>query len=155
MGDQADRYIMIVLILGILFALYRGCMFWLRKPMSLRTHMSFELNEIIEDHPAVDLLIEAGYTVISGKLRVPLTFRMNHTRLNSRLFIDYVVTQGDEIYLVKTSRPRLHVEWTGIWLRKEWLPYLLLYPDCAGLIYIDAEHSEIKVITLDSDEIEE
>ncbi|WP_433946356.1 hypothetical protein [Paenibacillus sp. SN-8-1] len=143
---------MVIIVAFLLFLIYRGVQSWLRKPAVLRRGLHFELNKDIGDHPAVDLLREHGYEVISGKLRVPLTFMVDHTRLNSRLFIDYVATREDELYLVRTARTRQPVEWTGSGVRKELLPFLLLYPDCSGLLYIDAEHSEIKVIVLDSDD---
>ncbi|MNK08819.1 hypothetical protein D3C87_267630 [compost metagenome] len=152
MGMQTDGFLMVIIVALLLFLIYRSVQSWLRKPAVLRRGLQFELNEDIADHPAVDLLREHGYDVISGKLRVPLTFMVNHTKLNSRLFIDYVASREDELYLVRTARTRQPIEWTGSGVRKELLPFLLLYPDCSGLLYIDAEHSEIKVIVLDSDD---
>lgn len=152
MGMQTDGFLMVIIVAFLLFLIYRSVQSWLRKPVALRRGLEFELNEDIEDHPEVQLLREHGYEVISGKLRVPLTFMVNNAKLNSRLFIDYVVTREDELYLVRTARPRQPMDWTGSGVRKELLPYLLLYPDCTGLLYIDAEHSEIKVILLDSED---
>ncbi|GIP20203.1 hypothetical protein [Paenibacillus sp. J22TS3] len=149
---QVDGYLMVIITVLLLFLFYRGIQSWLRKPAVLRRGLRFELNEEIEEHPAVDLLKSAGYEVISGKLKVPLTFKVNRMELHSRLFIDYVAVQGEELFLVRLERPRQPVDWTGSGVRRELLPFLLLYPDCSGLLYIDADYSEIKVIVLDSDD---
>lgn len=152
MDMQADGYLMYIFAALLLFLIYRGLQSWLRKPAVLRRGLHFDLNEEIGEHPAVDLLKAGGYEVISGKLKVPLTFTINRAKLHSRLFIDYVAVKDEDMYLVRVSRTRQPVEWTGSGVRKELLPFLLLYPDCTGLLYIDAEHSEIKVIILDADE---
>ncbi|USB34690.1 hypothetical protein [Paenibacillus sp. YPG26] len=149
---QADGFLIVVVVAILLYLIYRSVQSWLRRPALLRRGLHFDLNEDIPGHPAVELLKEHGYEVISGKLRVPLTFMVNHTKLHSRLFIDYVATREDELYLVRLARARQPLEWTGSGVRQELLPFLLLYPDCSGLLYIDAEHSEIKVIVLDSDD---
>ncbi|MNC57507.1 hypothetical protein D3C75_1071740 [compost metagenome] len=64
------------------------------------------------------------------------------------MFIDYIVLRDGELYLVRTARERSGVEWTGSGIRRELLPYLLLYPECAGVLYIDADQGDIKEITL-------
>ncbi|GJM82620.1 hypothetical protein HMSSN139_51160 [Paenibacillus sp. HMSSN-139] len=87
MGAYSDGLLMIV-IAGIgAFLLYRGFRSWVRKPFSLRSGIGFEMNEEILEHPAVDMLEQAGYEVVSDKLKVPLTFRVDGELLHSRLFI--------------------------------------------------------------------
>lgn len=155
MGAYSDGLLMLV-IAGIgIYLLYRGFRSWVRKPFSLRTGIGFEMNEEIMEHPAVDMLEEAGYEVVSDKLKVPLTFRVNGELLHSRLFIDYIAVKNGEFYLVRTARERYPVEWTGSGLRRDLLPFLLLYPECAGVIYVDPEQGELKVISLTTDDNEE
>ncbi|MNW21482.1 hypothetical protein D3C71_2224330 [compost metagenome] len=55
---------------------------------------------------------------------------------------------------MRTARERSGIEWTGSGIRKELLPYLLLYPECAGVLYVDADQAEIKEITLSTDDDE-
>lgn len=155
MGAYSDGLLMIV-IAGIgAYLLYRGFRSWVRKPFSLRSGIGFEMNEEILEHPAVDLLEQAGYEVISDKLKVPLTFRVDGELLHSRLFIDYIAVKNGEFYLVRTARERLPMEWTGSGLRRDLLPFLLLYPECAGVLYADPDQGELKEISLTTDEDEE
>lgn len=147
--------LLIVLIAGIVFFIsYRSFRTWVRKPLTLRSRLGFQMNEVILDHPAVHLLERAGYEVVSDKLKVPLTFKVNDSLLHSRMFIDYIVQRDGELYLVRIARERSGIEWTGSGIRKELLPYLLLYPECAGVLYVDADHGEIKEITLTTDDDE-
>ncbi|MEG6588363.1 hypothetical protein [Paenibacillus barengoltzii] len=155
MGAYSDGLLMIV-IAGIgAYLLYRGFRSWVRKPFTLRSSIGFEMNEEIIEHPAVDMLEEAGYEVVSDKLKVPLTFRVDGELLHSRLFIDYIAVKNGEFYLVRTARERRPVEWTGSGLRRDLLPFLLLYPECAGVLYVDPEQGELKVISLTTDDNEE
>ena len=155
MGAYSDGLLMIV-IAGIgAYLLYRGFRSWVRKPFTLRSGIGFEMNEEIIEHPAVDMLEEAGYEVVSDKLKVPLTFRVDGELLHSRLFIDYIAVKNGDFYLVRTARERRPVEWTGSGLRRDLLPFLLLYPECAGVLYVDPEQGELKVISLTTDDNEE
>ncbi|GIO83645.1 hypothetical protein J25TS5_05770 [Paenibacillus faecis] len=155
MGGFSDAMLMLLIAaIGLYFG-YRGFRSWVRKPYPLRSGIGFIMNEEIMEHPAVDLLEAAGYEVVSDKLKVPLAFKVDGSILHSRLFIDYIATKGGEFYLVRTARERMPLEWTGSGLRKELLPYLLLYPDCAGVIYLDADQGMLKEITLIADDEEE
>ncbi|WP_178022774.1 hypothetical protein [uncultured Paenibacillus sp.] len=155
MGAYSDGLLMVV-IAGIgAYLLYRGFRSWVRKPFSLRSGIGFEMNEEILEHPAVDMLEQAGYEVVSDKLKVPLTFRVNGELLHSRLFIDYIAVKNGEFYLVRTARERLPIEWTGSGIRRELLPFLLLYPECAGVLYVDPDQGELKEISLTSEDNEE
>ncbi|MCA1295874.1 hypothetical protein LBW89_22980 [Paenibacillus sp. alder61] len=144
---------LLIAAIGLYFG-YRGFRSWVRKPYPLRSGIGFIMNEEIMEHPAVDLLEAAGYEVVSDKLKVPLAFKVDGSILHSRLFIDYIATKGGEFYLVRTARERMPLEWTGSGLRKELLSYLLLYPDCAGVIYLDADQGMLKEITLIADDEE-
>lgn len=154
MGGFSDAMLMLLIAaIGLYFG-YRGFRSWVRKPYPLRSGIGFIMNEEIMEHPAVDLLEAAGYEVVSDKLKVPLAFKVDGSILHSRLFIDYIATKGGEFYLVRTARERMPLEWTGSGLRKELLSYLLLYPDCAGVIYLDADQGMLKEITLIADDEE-
>ncbi|WP_082691454.1 hypothetical protein [Paenibacillus rubinfantis] len=155
MGVYSDGLLMVV-IAGIgAYLLYRGFRSWVRKPFSLRSGIGFEMNEEILEHPAVDMLEQAGYEVVSDKLKVPLAFRVDGELLRSRLFIDYIAVKNGEFYLVRTARERLPMEWTGSGLRREMLPFLLLYPECAGVLYVDPDQGELKEISLTTDDDDE
>lgn len=155
MGAYSDGLLML-LIAGIgVYLLYRGFRSWVRKPFTLRSGIGFEMNEEILEHPAVDLLEQAGYEIVSDKLKVPLAFRVDKDVLHSRLFIDYIAVKDREFYLVRTARERKPIEWTGSGVRRELLPYLLLYPECAGVLYVDPDQGEIREVSLTTDEDED
>lgn len=146
---------MIIISGFIIYLIYLGITSWIRKPLSIGSITNFEFNDDIIEHPAVALLEQEGYEVVSDKLKVPLSFDVDGKVLHSRLFIDYIVLQKSQYYLVKTSRERLNIEWTGSGLRKELLSYLLLYPQCAGVLFVNTDRSEIKKISLTISEDEE
>ncbi|MNI17628.1 hypothetical protein D3C73_710060 [compost metagenome] len=154
MEEHWDGLLMVLIAGIVVFICYRSFRAWVKKPLTLRSRLCFQMNENILDHPAVHLLERAGYEVVSDKLKVPLTFQVNGSLLHSRMFIDYIVLRDGELYLVRTARERSGIEWTGSGIRKELLPYLLLYPECAGVLYVDADQAEIKEITLSTDDDE-
>ncbi|MNE63476.1 hypothetical protein D3C80_1588290 [compost metagenome] len=155
MEEHWDGLLMAIIAAIVIFISYRSLNTWVRKPLTLRSRLGFDMNEDIVDHPAVHLLERSGYEVVSDKLKVPLAFKINDSLLHSRLFIDYIVLKDGEFYLVRTARDRSIIEWTGSGVRAQFLSYLLLYPECAGVLYIDADRGEIKEITLTTDDDEE
>ncbi|MEC0089939.1 hypothetical protein [Paenibacillus macquariensis] len=154
MGGRADLFMMavigILLVIGIVSLLTR----WFQKPVIDRS-LNIPFNDYIPEHPAVDFLQSKGYEVMGGRVKIPLYFEVNHEDYFSRLFIDYVVSdEAGAVYLVKTAKKRLPLEWTGSSLRDRLLPYFLLYPDCAGVIYMDLNEREIRHIYFEWDEEE-
>lgn len=147
MEGQYDKVVIAFFGLIVLIWILYGVRKWLQDPAP--EHMpELMLNEEIQEHPALYILEREGYEVIGGKLKVPLSFQVNQNTLYSRLFIDYVAEKEDEVYIVKTSRSRMPVEWTGSGIRDRLLLYLLLYPTCDGLLYVDTEEETIKRISL-------
>lgn len=156
MERYTENLLMIIFTAILIYLIYLRLRSWLHRPVSLGSHWTFELNDEIIEHPAVTLLEQEGYEVISDKMKVPLSFEVNGKVLHSRIFIDYIVTKNQQYFLVRSSKERLSMEWTGSGVRKEFLPYLLLYPECTGVLFVDLERNEIKVVKLtSSDEDEE
>lgn len=147
MEGQYDKFVIAFLGIIIVFWVLYGIRRWLQEPVPEQLP-ELVLNEEIQEHPALEILEREGYEVIGGKLKVPLTFQVNKHTLYSRLFIDYVAEKEDEVFIVKTSRSRMPQEWTGSGLRDRLLPYLLLYPNCNGLLYVDTDDHSLKLITL-------
>lgn len=154
MAGRGDLFIMaimgILLIIGIISLLKK----WLQNPVIGR-NLSIPFSDYIPDHPAVELLQNNGFEVVGGRVKIPLYFEVDHEDYYSRLFIDYVATDDEgAVYLVKTARKRMPQEWTGSSLRDRLLPYFLLYPDCAGVLYVDVNEVEIRRIYFEWDEEE-
>ncbi|UPK47470.1 hypothetical protein KET34_22845 [Paenibacillus pabuli] len=147
MDGQYDTIVIGVLAVCLIIWLFFGFRNWVNRPIPVSLS-GMQLNSEIQDSPAVDLLEAEGYEVIGGRMKIPLAFEVDESVYYSRLFIDYVAERDDERYLVKTSRRRQPLELTGPSLRDRFLYYLLLYPGCEGLLYVDMEESDIKVIRL-------
>jgi hypothetical protein len=152
MGAGADKWLMIIVAVLIGVMLWRTFSSWLYRPSRFKPGHGFEINDQFERNAAVQLLERNGYEVVSGKLKVPLTFSCDEERLYSRLFIDYVALKDGEYYIVKEARDRQLLEWTGSGVRNALLPFLLLYPECEGMLYINGEMNEIRKIQLVSEE---
>ncbi|MCM3784101.1 hypothetical protein M3231_14050 [Neobacillus mesonae] len=151
MEGQYDKAVIAFIALILVIWLIYGIRRWLQEPAPDQLP-ELVLNEEIQEHPALYILEREGFEVIGGRLKVPLTFQINNHSLYSRLFIDYVAEKNDEVFIVKTSRSRLPQEWTGSGVRDRLLPYLLLYPNCDGLLYVDTDEDSIRMITLLDDD---
>ncbi|WP_379128836.1 hypothetical protein [Paenibacillus sp. sgz500958] len=138
-----------VLCIWLIYRIY----VWLQSsPRSFMKH-NIPINKVIIPNPAIDLLEAGGYEVIGGKLRIPLSFNVNGAALFSRLYIDYVAAADEGLlYLVILERPRKQVELTGSAIRDTLLPYLLLYPECGGVLYVNTASGKINVIRLGKDD---
>ncbi|MBB6022853.1 hypothetical protein HNR77_003952 [Paenibacillus sp. JGP012] len=147
MNGQYDTIVIGVFAVCLIVWLFFGLRSWVNRPIPVSL-AELQLNEHIQPSPALELLEESGYDVIGGKMKVPLAFEADESVLYSRLFIDYVAERDDARYLVKTSRRRLPLELSGPSVRDRFLSYLLLYPGCEGLLYVDLENSDIIVIRL-------
>ncbi|CAI6062388.1 hypothetical protein PAECIP112173_01840 [Paenibacillus sp. JJ-100] len=147
MDGQYDTMVIGVLAVCLIVWLFLALRSWMNRPIPVNL-AELKLNENIQDSPALQLLEANGYEVIGGKMKIPLAFEADDSILYSRLFIDYVAEREDSRYLVKTSRRRQPLERSGPVIRDRFLPLLLMYPGCEGLLYVDLEDSDIMVIRL-------
>lgn len=153
MSESYDWLLMI--LLGIIILLLIGYQLnrWLMSPEP--DHLpGVPINERIPDHPAIALLEQEGYEVVGGKVKINLTFDTDERPIHSRLFIDYIASgENGELYLVKLARERLPVDWTGAGIRDRLMPFLLLYPECEGLLYVDTHAHSVHRLNMEwSDE---
>lgn len=119
---------------------------WLEPP---KGKLTIPFSDEIPQDEAVELLEGAGFDVIAAKTRIPIVIELGEIEepLQSRLYIDYFVKKQDRYYLVKLARERKPMEWTGSSLRDALLPYQLLYPEAAGILYVDMYQQKIKKIS--------
>lgn len=153
MNERYDGLVMVMIgVVAILLLSWRLNR-WLMSPASSQLP-GVPINEVIHDHPAIDLMEREGYEVIGGKVKINLTFDADEVQVYSRLFIDYVVTDDSgDLYLVKLSRERKPLDWTGSGIRDRLMPFMVMYPECAGLLYIDLNENAVRRVTMDwSDE---
>ncbi|MFH5184845.1 hypothetical protein ACHHV8_20580 [Paenibacillus sp. TAB 01] len=106
--------------------------------------------EDVPEDEATELLEELGYTVLRGKQRIPIEISIDDKEhLQSRLFVDYVVEQSGEYYVVKLAKDRRPMEMTGGAVRDRLLVYQLLYPYSAGVLYLNVAEQKANVITFE------
>lgn len=153
MAENSDKVVMgligVALAIFILYRIY----IWLQSSPRSFMKDKIPLNKVIIPHPSIDLLEGAGYEIIGGKLKIPLSFKVDGLSLYSRLFIDYVATKEESsFYLVMLARPRKPLDLTGSGLRDTLLPYLLIYPECSGVLYVNVATATIQVIKLGKDD---
>ncbi|WP_020616778.1 hypothetical protein [Paenibacillus daejeonensis] len=147
MGNYSDWFVMIVV--GLLFVIwvYKRFYTWLHEPVTSRLVLLDGGEEPDASDENVRLLETAGYTVSSARHRIPVSVGLDGELLGSRLYIDYVAEKGSELYLVKTARDRMPMDWTGSGVRDRLLVYALLVPHSAGILYVDAKNGGIRTIT--------
>ncbi|MCY9657016.1 hypothetical protein P5G65_33430 [Paenibacillus chondroitinus] len=137
--------ILLILIVGIGFLFFRFQR-WLNGPTKKRIRIP-KHSEIPQDE-VVELLEGAGFDVLAGKTKIPISMTLNDKeQLESRLFIDYFVQKDDRIFLVKVAKERKPLEMTGSSIRDMLLAYSLIYPEADGVLYVDMAMNKIKKIT--------
>lgn len=143
MNERYDGLLMVLIgIVVIVLIVYRVNR-WLMSPQP-NLLPGIPINDRIPDHPVIGLLEQEGYEVVGGKVKINLSFSSGDRKIHSRLFIDYVASDGGgQLYMVKLARERMPIDWTGSGIRDRLMPYLLLYPECAGLLYIDMNDQEV------------
>ena len=153
MSGNSDKAVMVMIGVALsIWILYRVYTWLQSSPRSFMKD-TIPINKEIIPHPALDMLESEGYEVVGGKLKIPLSFNANGSILYSRLYIDYVASAGDgTLYLVMLERPRKQLEWTGSGVRDALLPYLLLYSECGGVLYVNVQTTKVSVIKLGKDD---
>jgi hypothetical protein len=142
-GDVTVILLILIMVVGFLIWRFQR---WLDRPSRRRMRIPRQ-SEIPQDE-VVELLEGAGFDVLAGKTKIPITMIINNReQLESRLFIDYFVQKEEQIYLVKVAKERKPLEMTGSSVRDMLLAYSLIYPEAAGVLYVDMAMNKIKKIT--------
>ncbi len=121
---------------------------WLYEPISIRLPVPYKppaSNEVTE------LLRQEGYEVLAGKQRIPIEIDVDGKKLSSRYFVDYFAKSDGELYVVKVSRERQKVSWTGSGVRDLWLPYFLIFEEVSGVLYVDMEKRKVSKMKIKLD----
>lgn len=145
--EHGDAYIVILLLLvGAVW----GWFYVRRKGITFSFHMR-KIGQEVASLPTdvIDFLEFSGYEIIGGKHKIPISIEVDGHLLQTRLFIDGYAKLDQEIFLVRVARERKPLEWTGSGIREYLLPYYLLYPQAAGILYVNIHMRTIKTITFD------
>ncbi len=119
---------------------------WLHEPPGSRLRKLASAGGVEHDD-IVQLLLDGGYEVLSGKHRIPLGVSLDDGPvMPTRLYFDYLAFKDDKYYLVKLERARQPMEWTASGLRERLLVYALLFPDCEGIIIVLAHERQLKIV---------
>lgn len=101
---------------------------------------------LVASEEALELIEQAGYGWIAGKVKIPITITLDGTTLESRLFADGFVEKDRQWFVVKFARERKPIDMTGSGLREHLLVYSLLYPEAAGVLYVDVAGRSIRTV---------
>ncbi|MNH42715.1 hypothetical protein D3C79_1044680 [compost metagenome] len=63
------------------------------------------------------------------------------------MYIDYIAEMNNQMFVVKTARDRMPMDWTASGVRDRLLVYALLLPECTGVLFIDAREKMIRKVT--------
>ncbi|MFC4777474.1 hypothetical protein ACFO9Q_11820 [Paenibacillus sp. GCM10023252] len=139
----------VMLITGAILLIwgYRAFYRWLHTPVAVHRLKLGEGAELLADDEHISLLEKEGYEVLSAKHRIPVAITVDGEALASRLYIDYMAEKNGKLYIVKTARDRMPMDWTGSGVRDRLLVYALLLPECKGILFVDAKERLIRVIT--------
>lgn len=144
--EQGDVRVILLILIGIIIVVIWRFKSWFGPSSRSRGGIPSHANVPQDD--VVDLLEAAGFDVLAGKTKIPLTMQINdREQLESRLFVDYFVQKEDLVYVVKVARERKPLEMTGSAIRDMLLPYTLIYPEAHGILYVDMTINKIKKIT--------
>jgi len=121
---------------------------WWLRPQERRLMPRIAYADVQRDE-AVELLEGAGFDVLAAKQRIPVYITVNESDepLESRLYIDYIASKNDQLYVVKVAKERRPLDMTGSAVRDLLLPYHLLFPDATGLLYVDMGQHKIRKIS--------
>jgi hypothetical protein len=144
--EQGDVKVILLILIGVISVIIWRFKSWMGH--SSRSRGRIPSHADIPQDDVVDLLEAAGFDVLAGKTKIPLSMQINdREQLESRLFVDYYVLKDDLVYLVKVARERKPLEMTGSAIRDMLLPYILIYPEAHGILYVDMTINKIKKIT--------
>ncbi|GIQ70672.1 hypothetical protein DUZ99_15055 [Xylanibacillus composti] len=144
-----------LLILLLLVALCGGWLLWrARRWLGNASRKPPIPKEALADKPTAAvrrILEEHGYKVVGGKYRQPLRIEAGDSVYQSRYYVDGFAADREGVYVVKASKPKLPMEWTGSAIRDRLLPYIGIYQGIDGLIYVDTELKTAKKIKVEWD----
>ena len=108
-------------------------------------------DEIDVHQRALQILLEDGYQIVSMREEISCGIQVDDQTWKADLVADFTVRRDGQTYVVKMreddEEAPEHVEA----LRRELLPYYLLYRP-AGVLYLDLEDETIQVIHFDIQE---
>ncbi|MCG7406316.1 DNA-binding protein [Paenibacillus sp. ACRRX] len=144
-GDYAVLWFIIIgLVVWGVFASRRAL--FRSEPME-QIYLS---DHYVHDDETERLLEQEGYEIVGGKFSVPIRIRVDeHEELSSRLWVDLIVRQNEDWYVVRCARERMQLDWTASGIRKLWTTYFLAFPDCAGVVIVDMAERSVRVIRMD------
>jgi hypothetical protein len=121
---------------------------WLHEPPGSRLRkLALTGGDSVVQDETVLLLQEHGYEVLSGKHRIPLGVILDEGPVKqTHPYFDYLVSKEDKYYLVKAERAGQPVDWTTNGLRDKFLLFVLLFPDCDGIVIVESDGRQLRTV---------
>ena len=107
-----------------------------------------EEDEIDVHQRALQLLLDDGYQIVSMREEIFCGIQVDEEALKADLVADFTVRRDGKTYVVKMREDGEEEPENAAELRRELLPYYLLYQP-SGVLYLDPEDETIQVIQFD------
>ena len=107
-----------------------------------------EEDEIDLHQRALQLLLDDGYQIVSMREEISCGIQVDEETLKADLVADFTVRRDGKTYVVKLREDGEEEQENAAELRRELLPYYLLYRP-SGVLYLDPEDETIQVIQFD------
>jgi hypothetical protein len=144
--QSKDGIIMLLIVAVLVVVLLTSARSWWNNPP--KKSMPIPFGGDIPQDETTELLEGAGFDIVSAKVHIPVQIKVNETQSITRnLFIDFFVRKNDEFYVAIVAREHKKIDLTGSSIRDLLLPYHLMYPEAAGILYVDMQLNKIKKIT--------
>ncbi|MGB8954398.1 MAG: hypothetical protein WCC10_03435 [Tumebacillaceae bacterium] len=108
-------------------------------------------DEIDVHQRALHLLLDDGYQIVSMREEIPCGMQVDDESWKADLVADFTVRRDGQTYVVKMREDGAEAPEDAAELRRELLPYFLLYRP-AAVLYMDLEDETIQVIHFDIQE---
>lgn len=148
--QQGDSIVLVLIILFIIYLIARRWMSFSFVKDLLFNKAKKEPKTLKGEVP--DLLREYGYEPIEGKTKIPIAIELEQKPYESRIFIDYLATKEEEIYVVIVAKERKPLRKTGAGIREHLFPYYLLYRP-AGVVYVDRDKGKVSLVKFSHPEL--
>ena len=110
-----------------------------------------EEDEVDVRQRALQMLLDDGYQIVSMREEISCGMQVDEEQWEAELVADFTVRRDGQTYVVKMREDGEEAPEHPAALRRELLPYYLLYRP-SGVLYVDPEEETMQMISFDIQE---